>query len=128
MGEGAERSVKSKRYLTIAFAFLVVGVIAASLVYRGSITSRITGSVTGSEKAMTESEVATKLVNYLNIKYGDAKFFRSEDLGSIYHIVVEHDKQNYDFYATKDGKYFSNSMEQLNYDSISNSTNSSMPN
>jgi len=123
MEEGAERSVKKRRYLTLGLALLIVGVVAASLVYRGSITSKITGEAVGNQRPLTESEVATKLVDYLNAKFGDAKFFRSEDLGSIYLIVVEHGGQNYDFYATKDGMYFSNSMEELSYSPPSNSSN-----
>lgn len=101
-----------KKYVTIGLAILLIGIITASLVYRGTITSRITGAATG-VKEITEAQAATKLISYLNTKYGDAQFFRSEDLGIIYLVVVMHDKQQYDFYVTKDGKYFTNTMEEL---------------
>ncbi len=108
------KRVKRHKFLTLALAVLVIGIIAASLIYRGTITSRITGDVTGNrEKVLTEAEAATILLNYLNTKYGDAKFFRSEDLGSIYLVIVEHDKQQYTFFVTKDGEYFSNMMEKI---------------
>ena len=103
-----------KRFLTLGVALLVFGIITMSLIYRGSLTSRITGAAVKEEsKTISESEAANRLIEYLNLKYGDARFFRSEDLGSIYKIVVGHGKETYDCYMTKDGKYFSNAMEKI---------------
>lgn len=115
MQKGAGTSVRSNRrkYITLGIAVLVVGIIAASLAYRGSITSRITGDVTKESQILTEAEAVAILVDYLNVRYGDAKFFRSEDLGSIYFVVIEHGKQQYNFYITRDGRYFTNSMERI---------------
>ena len=104
-----EKSNKRK-FLVLVLAVLVVGLIAASLLYRGSITSRITGEAvkdSNGEKTITESEASNKLLESLNKKYGEVKFFSSEDLGSIYLIIVEKDGQRGGYFVTKDGKFYS---------------------
>ncbi len=98
-----------RKILALSAMVLVIGVITASLVYRGSITSRITGDATkGVNQYLTEQQASNKLINYYNLALkGGVKFVRSNDLGSAYEVVLEKDKQQQVFYITKDGKYVS---------------------
>ena len=116
---------KRERMLTLGTAIIVVGMLIIIIIlYRGNLTAKATGNTIKDnqiKKILTESEASTKLVEFLNKKYGDAKFYRSEDLGSLYLVVIKHEKQNYDFFITKDGNYFSNSIEKIEIQS--NETN-----
>ena len=73
-----------------------------------SITSRITG-----ETILTESQAVNTLVEYINTKYGSAEFYRSEDLGNVYLVVLKREGQEYNFYVTRDGKYFTTLLEEI---------------
>jgi hypothetical protein len=108
-----EQKGATKKYILAITLVLLVGIITASMAYRGSITSRITGEATKGGGIVTEGEAATMLIKHLQEKYGEAKFFRSQDLGSLYLIVVEHDGEQFNFYVSKDGKYFSNTIEEI---------------
>ncbi len=98
-----------RKILAISAMILVIGIISASLVYRGSITSRITGEATKENLPhLTEQEATNKLINYYNLALkGGVKFVRSNDLGSVYEVVLEKDKQQQVFWISKDGKYVS---------------------
>ncbi|MEK6918467.1 MAG: hypothetical protein AABW73_00330 [Nanoarchaeota archaeon] len=126
MEKGVSQSGGRRKVLTLIGVFLVVGLLSVILLYRGGITSKVTGEVVKDNvDPISESDAVNRLVSFLNTKYGDAKFFRSEDLGSVYLVVIEHDGQKYDFFITKDGRYFSNFMEKLELDSASGNVSSS---
>ena len=102
--------VGKRKYITLGIAFLLVGIIAASLIYRGNLIGKITGNavVKDNSNYITEQQASNKLLNYYNIALkGGVTFVRSQDLVMVYEVVLEKEKQQQVFYITKDGKYLS---------------------
>ena len=105
-----------RKALTIMAVVLVFGIIASAMIYKGSITSRVTGdTVKDNAETLTAVEAANKLTDFLNKKYGynDVKFLSTKDLGSMYMIIITHAEKEYAYYVTKEGKYYTETIEKI---------------
>ena len=110
MEKGEEKTKKRRKIFTLLVALSIIGIITMALVYRASITSKVTGEAIKSNsesKTISEAEAANKLLELLNKKYGGVRFFSSENLGSIYLIIVIKDETRAGFFVTNDGKFYS---------------------
>lgn len=109
MKEGEEIKNKvRKKFFVIITALLLVSVVAATIIYKSEVTTNLTGqTIKEGGGQITESEAANKLLGLLNEKYGGVEFYSSEDLGSIYLIIVEKNGERAGFFVTNDGKFYS---------------------
>ena len=77
-------------------ATIILGVVSVILL-AVSFKAGITGYV------ISEQEAGKNLVNYFK---GKVSYVSSEDIGNMYKVVVEYQGEEYPFYVTKDGKYY----------------------
>ncbi|MEM4230592.1 MAG: thioredoxin domain-containing protein, partial [Candidatus Pacearchaeota archaeon] len=101
---------------TVVLSIVLVVIIGFSL--NGPLTGNI----------ISEKEASEKLVNYVNtIADSEVGYVSSKDLGSFYEVRVSYQGQEIPLYITKDGKYWTSMLQQMQSSPLSNKKTQEIP-